>query len=188
MTIFRFYPSDAGIAAFDLIELAAELADAGSDATIERVDFGRVRLLTPPSSPTTRADLLTIIEAHTGSPLTLPRAKVRKYAAIDARTEELIADGFEHPSASGDIFSLSDRAQRKMNEYALETASLSYPLDVTTLDDGENVALADAAAVDAWHLTAVETVRGHVDSGMALKDSVRAAADIAAVDAVVDNR
>ena len=188
MTVFRFWPSDTANDVFDLEELAAELVAAASDATIELINFGRVRLLTPPASETTYGDLLTIVSAHTGVPLTLARAKIRKYAAIDARSQELIADGFESPASSGDIFSLSAEAQRKMNEYMTETAGLSYPVDVTTLDDGKNVALADAAAVGAWHLIAVETVRGHVDSGMTLKDSVRAAANIAAVDAVVDSR
>ena len=186
MTVFRFYPSDAGLAAFDLEELAAELAS--TDATIERADHGRVRLLTPPASTTTRADLLVVVAAHTAVPQTLARAKLRKYAAINARTEELIDLGFEHPAASGDFFSLSASAQRKMNgAYGARTV-MTYPIEVTTLGDASKVSLANVATYENWYHDAVAVVRGHVDSGGALKDQVRAAVDIAAVDAVVDNR
>ena len=69
-----------------------------------------------------------------------------------------------------------------------DDAALTYPIVWNTIDDGDTVSLADAAALDAFYLTAVGELRGHLDSGTDLKDDVRAAADAEAVDAVVDSR
>lgn len=188
MTVFRFWPTDAGVAAFDVAELAAELVAASSDATIERVDFGRVRLLTPAQSVTTRSDLLTIIQAHTGSPLTLPRSKAKKMAEVSMRTDELLELGFEHPALSGIFFSLSATAFLRMEACHTARATIFYPLVVEVLDKSTTVSFADSAAVGAWYLDGVDILRARVDSGVSIDNQIRAAVDIAAVDAIADNR
>ena len=66
--------------------------------------------------------------------------------------------------------------------------ALTYPLDWNTIDDLDVYAIPDAATLDGFYLTGVGTIRAHLDSGTALKTSVRAATTIAEVDAVVDNR
>jgi hypothetical protein len=38
------------------------------------------------------------------------------------------------------------------------------------------------------YLTALTTKKAHLDSGTALKDQIRAAADTSAVNAIIDNR
>ena len=117
----------------------------------------------------------------------LKKTKVDKIAAIDARTDQLIAAGFTY---SGKVFSLSSSAQDKMigSHQVKDDPALTYPIVWNNIDDTDSTSLADSAALNGFYLTALGTVRAHLDSGTALKDAVRAAADIAAVDAVVDSR
>lgn len=117
----------------------------------------------------------------------LAEVKAAKYAAIDARTVELIEQGFVF---GGQTYSLSLPAQTTwlgLDQLRSDPA-LTYPVVVNTLDDGATGSLPDAATVHGFFLTAVGTYRGHKDSGTALKDQVRAAADEAAVNAIVDTR
>lgn len=117
----------------------------------------------------------------------LPAYKTDKFAAIDAKTVELITAGY---AFAGKQFSLSIPAQTKLmgiNQVRTDPAVV-YPIRWNTIDDTDHYDIPDAATVLNFYLTAVGTYRGHVDSGTALKDSVRAATTQAEVDAVVDNR
>ena len=114
----------------------------------------------------------------------------RKYAQIDVRTRELIAQGFEFPAASGQIFSLSSEAQRNIHwmETSRDLLEFTYPVSWNTLDDAGVLSISDSATAHNFFLAALSAYRGHLDSGTDLKDSVRAAITIAAVNAVVDSR
>lgn len=109
---------------------------------------------------------------------------------IDARTRELIAQGFEYPTASGNMFSLSTESQLKMvGAYSFrDDASMVYPQRWNTRENTAAVTLADAAALRDFYLVGIGTVRAHLDSGTTLKDAARAAQTLAELDAVVDER
>lgn len=115
----------------------------------------------------------------------LDRAKQAKNEQINQRTGALMEAGFP---CSGKQFPLSMTAQIKLAAmYQIRTA-LAYPLKLNTVDDTDTTELADVAALDAFYAAAMAALRGCLDSGTALKDLVRAAADVAAVDAIEDNR
>lgn len=130
--------------------------------------------------------LATTVSAHRSTAL-LPSVKAKKLAAIDGRTRELIAEGFTY---SATVFSLSLEAQAKMLA-AFQTrndAGYVYPEVWNSIDDTSEVSLADAPAIKALVKAGHVARRGHLDSGTALKQQVRAAADVAAVLAVTDTR
>jgi len=90
----------------------------------------------------------------------------------------LNAEGFEHPSASGRIFSLSLPAQIKWLGLLVSKDSMTYPYDVPVKDDSEVYSIADAAEVSAmWGaiMTKVSTVLG---AATAEKAAIDAAADV----------
>ncbi len=117
----------------------------------------------------------------------LASCKAAKCAAIDSRTDELIAQGFTYSSKT---FSLSDAAQNRImgTHQVRDDAALTYPLKWNTIDDLDALELADSAAVHSFYLAALGTYRGHVDGGTSLKDQVRAATTHAAVEAITDSR
>jgi hypothetical protein len=118
----------------------------------------------------------------------LKAAKTQKIAAIDSNTHALIAAGFQYPTSTGQIFSLSDNAQRTLLDADVQRNDLTYPVVWNTKDDTGTFALPNAATLHAFVLTGSTTIRAHLDSGTALKDQVRAATTIAEVDAVTDAR
>jgi hypothetical protein len=117
----------------------------------------------------------------------LAAAKTAKCVIIDKRTDQLIALGFTY---AGKIFSLSANGQaRLMGTNQIRNASnLVYPIKWNTLDDTDVLLLNNAIDVLNFYLTAASTYRAHVDSGTALKDQVRAATTVVAVQAITDNR
>jgi hypothetical protein len=117
----------------------------------------------------------------------LEAARGIKIKAIDARTEELIALGFTYASK---VFSLSIPSQSKMTaaHQIKDDVAFIYPVVWNTISDDSTYSIADATDMGGFYMTAIGTIRARLDSGTALKDSARAAADIAAVDAVVDTR
>ena len=120
----------------------------------------------------------------------LPAIRTDKEALIDRRTRELIDGGFEYPASSGVYFSLSAESQRTLMGLNQErdAVEIAYPVVGNSKDDTTTVALAAAADIRAFYFTALGTVRAHKDSGTALKDQVRAATTVAAVNAVADAR
>lgn len=120
----------------------------------------------------------------------LPALKLTRHTEINTHTDELLLTGFEYPAESGQMFSLSVAERNAI--FALDSmrseVSLSYPIVWNTEDGTAKVSLADAAAVRAFALAAFGVYRAAYDAGTTLRDSIRAAADKAAVDAVVDNR
>ena len=125
--------------------------------------------------------------AVSGLVVDLVAYKAVRNDVIDARTRELIALGF---TFSAKQFSLSANAQASMMgaHQIRDDPAFAYPLNWNTIDDKDVLLIADSATLHSFYLTGVGAYRGHKDSGTSLKDQVRAAANPAAVDAVVDNR
>lgn len=117
----------------------------------------------------------------------LPGAKEAKFASIDTKTTALIGDGF---SFAGKVFSLSLSAQSTYGGLYMirEEPSLSFPVNVNTIDDLDVHPLANSEEIRSFYLSAVATYRAHLDDGTALKDLVRSALTTAEVAAVMDNR
>ncbi len=111
--------------------------------------------------------------------------KKAKMDDIDVRTRELIVDGFTH---SGKTFSLSTEAQLKISGDNGARGDITYPVVYGNIDDTDTISLANAPDLHAMWVAARDARYGHLKSGTDLKVTVRAAATIAAVDAVMDNR
>lgn len=107
-----------------------------------------------------------------------------KNAAIDNKTQSLIGLGFTYASK---VFSMSTNAAMNWTNLYLERTSLTYPLGVSTKDDGEHI-FANPGELQTFYRTGLGFAKGHYDSGRALKLQVNAATIKAEVDAVIDNR
>lgn len=114
--------------------------------------------------------------------------KALRYHEIDNKTGELVAQGFEYPASSGNIFSLSQNAQINISALNQSRDELSYPIIYNTIDDVNEYNVIDVTDMHNMYLTALATKKASIDSGSALKAQVRAAVDRAEVDAVIDNR
>lgn len=132
--------------------------------------------------------LVENVGALDGTPIdggiSLSEYKAIKKIAIDLKTRELIEAGITYDNV---IFSSSETAQR--NWLALDQFKdfHTYPVAVTTDNDGEYT-FADATSINTFVLTGMAIINAHYASGRALKVQVNAATDVAGVDAVVDNR
>lgn len=125
--------------------------------------------------------LANVIAAHP-----LVATKQAKFVAIDQKTQrQLIPAGFYW---EGSVMSLSPNAQRTWLGMLVGKDLATYPMVVNSLDDKSTVEIGDAVEVTLFYQAAMNAVRFALDSGTTLKDQVRAAATIADVDAVVDNR
>ena len=120
----------------------------------------------------------------------LPEIKRLKFLEVDARTEEIIAQGFEFPPSSGVKISMSvEQQSRIMGMYTLRNdPNLIYPISWNSLDDTTELTLSNASEVEAFYLTGVGTLRAILDSGTAVKDQIRLCTTKACVDAIVDPR
>jgi len=107
------------------------------------------------------------------------------YAQIDSKTGALITAGFPY---AGKIFSMSANAQSNLLGVYSAKELLSYPFAWNTKDDSETYQIADATEMATFFMTALGFKKAQQDSGTALKTAVRDAVDIAAVDAIIDNR
>ena len=114
---------------------------------------------------------------------TLAAYKQAKYNAIDYKTGVLLSVGFTYDSKQ---FSLSANAQLNWSEIHSNIAEFPDPVDVTLINN-DTYSLTHANVNTFW-TTAKDILKGHLDSGRALKKSVFDAVDKAAVDAVIDNR
>ena len=128
-----------------------------------------------------------VVAAH-AAPTVLDKAKTNKATLIDQRTVQLIDTGFESPGASGDFYEVTGDSGKYLLMLDLFKASIAFPVVINTIDNLGKISLADIAALDTFVSGALGFVRGHEDSGTVIKDSIRAAADLAAVAAIVDPR
>ena len=117
----------------------------------------------------------------------LDQLKECRFQEIDDKTGVLISNGFTY---DGKVFSLSVNAQT--NILALDNSrnepEIVYPITYNTIDDLDSYSVPDAATIHAMYLTALATKKGIIDAGTTLKQSIRDAVDIAAVNAIEDNR
>jgi hypothetical protein len=152
--------------------------------TVDDGSFSVVFDIDPSAAEKTSVD--NAVAAHSG-PTSLEVAKSLKAAAIDARTEALISEGFTFSSKQ---FSLSVNSQLKLiGAFAARSdPAMTYPIKWNNKDDTDTISIADAAGLLSFYLTGVAAMRGHLDSGTALKDDVRAASTVAEVEAITDTR
>jgi hypothetical protein len=129
----------------------------------------------------------TALEAINSGHAILQATKDTKTKAIDKKTSELIGNGFVYDST---VFSLSLESQTKLagSHQVKDEPEFTYPVKWNSKDDKNTKSLANSSEMRAFYLTALGTVRVHLDSGTTLKDQVRAATTVAEVDAIVDDR
>ena len=111
--------------------------------------------------------------------------KSARYDEIDSKTGKLIAEGFVH---NGITFSLSANAQANLLGVYSARELLTYPFPWNAIDDSSTYNIADAVEMVTFFMTALSTKKARQDSGTALKIQIREAVDIAAVNAIIDNR
>lgn len=119
--------------------------------------------------------------------ISLDEYKSQRYVEIDAKTGELISQGFTYQNL---IFSLSQNAQ--INLLGLDNTrddpSMTYPIAYNTLDDLNSYDVQSANDIHLMYLTALGTKKSYVDSGTILKKLIRDAVDYNAVELIIDNR
>lgn len=112
--------------------------------------------------------------------------KQLRYQQIDKKDEALIKQGFTH---NGQVFSLSNNAQKTWLMLHQMRTFLTYPFTKTVLDDSlPPYTIADQVELETMALTILGAVNGIISSGDVLKDSIRAAATKGAIDLIVDTR
>lgn len=112
------------------------------------------------------------------------RLRGEALAKVDARTTAKIAsETFTH---AGLEFSVSLSAQVKWNGLYNARASITYPQLVFNKDDTQTHSIADSAEVETMYGLAVTKVKALVDEGTTVKQNVLAAADIDAVNVLVN--
>ena len=114
----------------------------------------------------------------------LPALKKAKNSAIDARTQQLIAAGFNW---RGSTFSLSAAAQMNWTNLFIARQMLAFPLEVSTLGDGVYSVL-DAAEMAAFYSNGLAYTKAIIDSGRELKLRVGDAQTVAELEAIIDAR
>lgn len=179
-----------GMLQADSVDAAFVAFVANYDPPLNPDDYVAIdisNLLLDPENPWRTYDHDTEEFVQSEDPLT--RLKAQRYEQIDARTVELIFQGFTH---AGKVFSLSLPAQSYWTNMLVAkdilTATGAFPLRVNTLDDTDAHNIADATEVVTFYATAVGTVKGRLGSGTVLKDQIRAATTVDEVEDVVDER
>ncbi len=106
----------------------------------------------------------------------LDMLRMQAFIKIDARSDALIAAGFEY---KGIVYSCSLEAQIRMNAMLMLAANFTYPMEINALDDLTKGILENPQDTQAWCLTALGHIKAVVDSGTVEKDKIRGATDIA---------
>jgi hypothetical protein len=113
----------------------------------------------------------------------LASLKEYRYNQIDAKTSELIQQGFTYDSKQ---FSLSLPAQTNWHAIKNQKSEFTFPVTVSTLDNsGYDLSQAN---VDVFWQQGKDTLKGYIDTGRVLKKQIFDAPDIASVNAIIDNR
>lgn len=135
-----------------------------------------------------RTTLAAVVAAHTAGLVPLTVAKEKKLVEIKAKTAALVAAGsFAY---EGKPFGMSEVSQLNITGAfnSRVAPGFAYPVVFFTKNDLDSVSLADATAVEDFHAAAVAAIRTIRDGGAALKTLVGAAATVAEVNAITDNR
>lgn len=141
---------------------------------------------TDPLSGEGQATLATVVSSH-DAVLTLLEYKRVRQATINARTTELIAEGFVYDSHT---FCLCEQMQNCLEtaKMQLDDELLQFPFLCCTSDDDVEYSVPNSTVFNELFQEMITTINSWVDSGRALNKQVRDAADKAAVDAIEDNR
>lgn len=117
----------------------------------------------------------------------LSKSKGAAFAAIDARTDEIISRGFEF---QGKRFSTSLQAQARFlaMDQLRSDPLMQFPITWNTNDDLDAINIPDADTLHALVLAGVGYYRAVVDSGSVLKALIRTATSLEEVAAVQDLR
>lgn len=107
---------------------------------------------------------------------------------VDVRTTELIALGHEYPPLSGQLFSLSERAQINILGVHSWKDILTYPKAYTTKDNKITIHIEDAIEAETFCLNGLATKDGHLSSGNDFIKLINACETIPEVNAIIDNR
>lgn len=126
-----------------------------------------------------------VVAAHRDASHWLPDAKRAKFAAIDAKTNELIAGGFVF---QGKTFELYLEAQVRLIGLIVLKDMLTYPIAYNSKDDFDFTTLTGPNDVVTMAGTALAYIGGYLNGGTALKQLVREATTIDQVNAIVDPR
>lgn len=123
------------------------------------------------------------------APVFLDSAKTARIAAVDLRTQELIAEGF---AFAGKRFSMSEAAQRNWIALSsgLANGMLPFPMAVSTVDEHSHVLAAanDLKAFLGAYMVYQADPAQPLGSGRALKERITAATTIEELDAIADDR
>lgn len=117
----------------------------------------------------------------------VPAAKTAKKNAIDARTDAIIAGGFDY---DGHHFSLSVGAQMNLVglQKGIDAGAIMFPHKISTDDDSVEYSIPDEATYTTIYLLGVGAIKTAMDSGRVLKLAVAACTTLAEVEAVEDLR
>lgn len=115
----------------------------------------------------------------------LPLLKRAKCIAIDARTQQLLEVGVEYPAASGVYYTVDARA---MGEFKLMLDAAVYPFDWNSNDNLNALTVSNATQGQNLLAAAASRAKDIINSGTAIKATVRACTTAACVTAVVDPR
>jgi len=129
----------------------------------------------------------SVIEDYSEITVLLP-LKAAKAAEIDARTEELIAEGFV--ASNGKRFKIDDCSLFRYHVmYAIRNhIDAVYPVVITTYDGMNAQVLSNNGMVAAFTEEMFLGQQAILASGSALKQQLIVASNLAEVEAVVDNR
>ena len=111
--------------------------------------------------------------------------RIYRYAEIDARTRELIAQGHTYASK---VFSMSDNAQRNWQALDSIRTELTYPYTISTKDSLDTYDIVDATDMHNFFMNALNTSASHQLSGQALRIQINNATTRAEMEAIIDNR
>lgn len=138
---------------------------------------------------TAHADLFAFIDALYPNTYrlepSLEEAKAEKYAAIDARTRELLSNGFSY---DGHIYSLSEAAQLRATGCLAAISLMSFPILWNSQDDSYVLEIPDATTFQSFAGTMLYYLKNVIDGGTALKTQVRNSTTVEAVLAIADPR
>ena len=183
-----------GITAGKIVSLAFNVdtidSRAGIDAALKAewaAKHNSTVLLSDDSIPAEPGDDWDDVKGVGEKPV--PLRKTLTVDAINARTREIIAAGYEWPPGSGQMFSLSDTAQRNLSELdKIRDTLVEYPLQMSLLDDSAVYSVKDAAELRNMYLTGLSVVKSAYGSGNALKEKIHAASVAEDLDVIADSR
>lgn len=117
--------------------------------------------------------------------LDLELLRMQAFAKVDARSDALIAAGFEF---GGLVYSCSLEAQIRMNAMLMLAADFTYPMEINALDDRSKGFLNSPQETQAWCLTALGHIKNVVDTGTVEKDKIRNSSNVAFIANFEDSR